>query len=144
MFALEITFDADHLVRALADARHDLEHDDKLLKSIGLSLLQANQKRHDAGQDPSGKPWTPLKPATIKHKKNPKMLVEHGDMLRFYSRAANNSVVIGTVDRKAYWHHAGTSRGLPERKLVGFERDDKVLTNEIIEDYLCLILNRVR
>jgi phage virion morphogenesis protein len=143
MFTIEVKFDADYLVRVLITGEHALE-DKALLTSIGLALLNENNKRHEAEQEPSGKAWKPLKPATIKRKTNPRMLVEHGDMLRFYSRVDGDAVVVGTVDRKAYWHHAGTSRGLPARPLVGFEKADQELVIDLVEDYLRVILSRAR
>jgi phage virion morphogenesis protein len=144
MIVIEAELDADYLIRALQNARQELTHPDKLLTSISLALKKVNDERHDAGLDPDGSAWTPLKPATIARKKNPKMLVEHGDMLRFYSRTEGHSVVIGTVDKKAYWHHAGTSRGLPARRLVGYSASDSELTKDIVEDYLQIILSRLR
>lgn len=135
-------FDTSNLYRELDTAILSLRNNHNILTSIGLSLLNANTKRHENEQDPSGKKWTPLKPATIKRKKNPRMLVEEGDMLRFYSHVESDAVEVGTVDRKAIWHHKGTSRGLPERKLVGFEHDDQQLVKELVEDHLQVIFNR--
>jgi hypothetical protein len=72
------------------------------------------------------------------------MLVEDGDMLRFYSHAGNGEVKVGTVDKKAYWHHAGTERGLPARPLVGFPVADQTFITDLIADHLAVILGRVR
>ena len=140
---VEITFDGGYLVRVLAEARGHLSGTE-LTTSIGLTLLRRNNERHKAGQAPDGAPWTPLKPATIKRKTNPAMLVEHGDMLRFYSHPEHDAVTIGTVDKKAYWHHAGTRRGLPARLLVGFAESDQNTVKTLIEDHLQHILRQVR
>lgn len=141
--AFEITVDAGYLLRALENARHEMASN-AVLTSIGLSLLRANEERHSAGQAPDGSAWTPLKPATIARKKKPRMLFEEGDMLRFYSRVDGDAVAIGTVDKKAYWHHAGTSRGLPARPLVGYADSDQRLVKDLIEDHLQVILRSVR
>jgi phage virion morphogenesis protein len=167
--SFEITIEADHLIRALDKARHKIGSN-AVLTSIGLSLLKANDKRHKAGQAPDGSPWKPLKPATIREKCKKsrsidyKMLFEHGDMLRFYSRVDSDAVVIGTADKKAYWHHAGTihkpprwlvmagkknylehsKTGLPARPLVGFAEADQRLVKDLIEDHLQVILRSVR
>jgi phage virion morphogenesis protein len=141
--AVEITFDGEYLVRMLAAVRNQLL-DNAMQTSIGLSLLAENEKRHNAGLAPDGTPWTSLKPKTIARKTNPRMLVEHGDMLRFYSHPGHDGVTIGTVDKKAWWHHAGTARGLPARPLVGFAAADRALVTELIDDHLRLILQRVR
>ena len=139
---LEVTVDAGHLLRALENARHEMASN-AVLTSIGLSLLRENQKRHEAHQAPDGNSWTKLKDKTIARKKDPRWLVEEGDMLRFYSRVEGKSVVIGTVDKKAYWHHAGTKH-LPDRPLVGFPSADERLVDELIEDHLLVILRGVR
>lgn len=140
----EISFEADHLIRSLQQARQEIEHSDKLQTSIVLALLKQNDDRHTAGLNSDGSPWTPLKPKTIARKKNPRMLVEDGDMLRFYSRTEGKDVIVGTVDKKAYWHHAGTKRGLPSRELVGFPASDEKLVEELASDFLRQILMRTR
>ncbi|GAB6139910.1 hypothetical protein JCM14076_06390 [Methylosoma difficile] len=161
--SLSITFEnaleGDYLVRALHQARGQLVNQD-VTTSLGLALKIRNEARHVKEVDPDGKPWTPLKPYTIKHKTNPRMLVEKGDMLRLYSHPDHDSVTIGTADEKAYWHHHGTvwkpkaedvesgkknyfehsTKHLPARPLVGFSVADKVFTVALIEDHIQAVL----
>jgi len=141
MPSIEITLDDQHLKRALEQAVH-LIRGKELATSISLGLLERNKQRHEKHLAPDETQWEPLKKVTIARKKNPRWLVEEGDMLRFYSRVSTTSVQIGTVDRKAFWHHAGTSRGLPARKLVGFEETDRKYTIDLLNDHIQAILRR--
>lgn len=61
----EMKFQADHLQRALAAARHEIAHPEMLLGSIGESLLRVNRDRHNAGLAPDGSKWKELSPLTI-------------------------------------------------------------------------------
>ena len=147
MAAIVVTLDADHLLRALSQARHKIQ-DKALMTSISLSLLKNNEERHIAHQAPDGTQWEKLKPYTLLHKTNPRWLVEHGDMLRFYSRATSKTIMVGSADKKAYWHHHGTKhdsdkgpvRRLPARPLVGFPDSDRQFTLDLIGDHLRTIL----
>lgn len=61
----EMKFQADHLQRALAAARHEISHPEELLGYIGESLLRVNRDRHNAGLAPDGSKWKELSPLTI-------------------------------------------------------------------------------
>jgi phage gpG-like protein len=61
----DMKFQVDHLNRALAAARKGLEHPEKLMSSVGESLLRVNRDRHNAGLAPDGSKWKPLSPLTI-------------------------------------------------------------------------------
>lgn len=150
-FSTEITLNGNMLIHALEQARGHIGGQD-LMTSIGLSLKKRNEDRHKAETDPDGNPWVPLKPYTLKHKTNPRMLVETGDMLlkHVYIHASQNRVTIGTADWKAYWHHAGTrrksdkgpTRGLPPRPLFGLPPGDQTFVIELIQDHLDAVLHR--
>lgn len=146
---VEVTLDGTYLINALHNAARHIAGQD-LMTSIGLSLKQRNEARHVAETDPDGNPWTPLKPYTIKHKKNPRMLVEEGDMLRLYSTATDNTVTVGTADKKAYWHHAGTrrqsdkgpTRGLPPRPIIGLPEADQQFIVRLLDDHVNAVLTQ--
>lgn len=163
--SLSITFEnaleGDYLVRALHQARGQLVNQE-LTTSLGLALKIRNEARHVKEVDPDGKPWVPLKKRTIKKKSNPRMLVEHGDMLRLYSHPDHDSVTIGTADKKAWWHHNGTvwkpkakdiesgkknyfehsTKHLPARPLIGYPVTDKAFTVALIDDHIQAVLRR--
>ena len=103
-----VDLDADVLKHQLDAVQRALVQPDMLLGSVGESLLRINQARHRSAVDPEGNPWAPLKPAARAAKRSRRMLFASGDMLRFVYQVVDDAVLIGTVDRKAVWHHFGT------------------------------------
>lgn len=125
---------ADHLIRALDAVGHALVTPAQLLASLGESLLRVNDERHSQGLAPDGTRWAPLKPSTLGSaiwkaqgktfrkngtmslatarkvvaKKGNRILYDSGDLLRFQYQVDGASVVVGTNDWKAIFHHAGT------------------------------------
>ncbi|MGZ8961585.1 MAG: phage virion morphogenesis protein [Methylophilaceae bacterium] len=195
----DINFKVDHLDRALAAVRKGLEHHDKLLGSVGETLLNVNRNRHAAGLAPDGSKWKPLAPSTIgsaiwnkqgkSFRKNGTMslavarkvqakraggvLYASGDMLNSFQKQVNGDTLTLGFDgdregRLASWHHSGTQPyvitpkkakalafgglcvkrvnhpGLPARPLVGFPDSDRSLAVAAVDDYLKVILSRVR
>ena len=163
-----IEFQADHLSRALEAVRLEIATPQEMLGSLGESLLRVNQERHDQGLAPDGSKWEELSPLTLQNKRKPKILYDHGDLLRFHYQVLGDSLRIGTNDWKAAFHHFGTKPytitakkakalkfggmfrkrinhpGLPARQLVGFPASDRQLVVDVIEDHLTAVLNRVR
>lgn len=161
-------FQADHLFRALEAVRLEIATPQKMLGSLGESLLRVNQERHDQGLAPDGSKWKELSPLTLQNKRKPKMLYDQGDLLRFHHQVEGDSLLLGTNDWKAAFHHFGTKPytitakkakalkfggmcrkrvnhpGLPARQLVGFPASDQQLVGDVIEDHLTAVLNRVR
>ncbi len=163
-----IEFQAGHLSRALEAVRLEIATPQEMLGRLGESLLRVNQERHDQGLAPDGSKWKELSPLTLQSKRKPKMLYDHGDLLRFHYQVGGDSLRIGTNDWKAAFHHFGTKPytitakkakalkfggmyrkrvnhpGLPTRQLVGFPASDRQLVGDVIEDHLTAVLNRVR
>ena len=144
----EIDFNAAHLTRALSAVRQVVQSK-AVLTSIGESLLPITEKRHAKDLAPDGAKWKELSPATLKHKRKPKMLYEHGDLLRFHYQVEGDSVYIGTNDWKGVFHHFGTRRtarhpGLPARPLAGLPPDDRRVVEDLIDEHLREALQRAR
>lgn len=161
-------FQVSHLTQALAAVRGVIDQPHDLLMNIGESILRVNDERHDQGLAPDGSKWKELSPLTIANKRKPKMLFDHGDLLRFYYQVEGDALVYRTNDWKAVFHHFGTKPytitptkakalrfagmmrkrvhhpGLPARPLVGFPASDEVMTADIAVDHLTVVLNRVR
>ena len=140
-FQLTITIDdsafllrLDELEAALAGEHHNI------LTAISLTSLAENQQRHRDEIAPDGTKWADLKPATIAKKTDSRKLVEKHDLLRFYSTVVGDSVRVGTVDKKAFWHQHGTSR-MPARPIFGVSEEEKELIEEEISDYIQIILD---
>lgn len=195
----DIDFKVDHLNHALTAVRKGLERHDKVLHSIGETLLNVNRDRHAAGLAPDGSKWKPLAPSTIgsaiwnkqgktfrkngtmslavarkeQAKRGGRVLYASGDMLNSFHKQVNGDTLTLSFDddreaRLAGFHHSGTKPyvitpkkakalafggvvvkrvnhpGLPARPLVGFPDSDRRLALSAVDDYLRVILNRVR
>ena len=67
------------------------------LRIVGERVLRQTDARFTAQRDADGRPWAPLKPATLKHKKNPMILTESHhlrDSIR--SQVSGNVLRVGT------------------------------------------------
>lgn len=169
----EMKFQADHLQRALTAARHEIEHPEMLLDSIGESLLRVNRDRHNAGLAPDGSKWKELAPMTLLESRKGGILAKSGRMLQSFQYQVHGDTLMldfdgATESMRAAWHHSGTKPytitpkkakalkfggmyrkrvnhpGLPSRPLVGLPPSDQALVDNVAGDYLRTILNRVR
>jgi len=152
----EIEFNTDHLNRIMDAVRREIATPQEMLGSIGESLFNANQKRHDAGKDPGGNSWQELSPATLaqgKRKGGP--LKKTGRMLASFHYSVNgDDLVLGFDESRVQGklpgiHHFGTERkgrhpGIPKRDLIGFPDSDKKIVTDVTIDHLTRVLNRVR
>lgn len=195
----DIDFKVDHLNHALTAVRKGLERHDKVLHSVGETLLNVNRDRHAAGLAPDGSKWKPLAPSTlgtaiwnqqgktfrkkgtmslavarkVQAKRGGRVLYASGDMLNSFHKQVVGDTLTLNFDgdreaRLAGFHHSGTKPyvitpkkakalafgglvvkrvnhpGLPARPLVGFPDSDRRLAHSAVDDYLRVILNRVR
>ncbi len=141
---ITIDFQLENYRQTLAIYKSVITRPAGLLSAIGASVLRENQRRHDQGLAPDGTPWTPLAASTLhaiverhQHKitkvasktigarsdfkaaqklmAGKRILVDRGDLLRFYYQVSGNDVVIRTMDQiKAAWHHFGTGTHGPK------------------------------
>ncbi len=163
-----IKWDLDALERVAKKVQEIEGNPTRLLKSVGQTLLNRNEDRHDAEKGPDGQKWQALSPLTLVDKKGTKILREKGDLLRFHSQVQAQEVLVGTNDWKAKWHHEGTKPykilpkrgkvlsfggvvarkvnhpGLPARELVGFPPEDQQAVEDVVEDYLTAVLSTGR
>lgn len=101
------------------------------LKNIGEYLVEATQGNFDAERAPSGAPWAPLKPKTLRRKRTQKILTE--------SRRLRDSIVwqlegagelaVGTNVIYAATHQFGRGE-IPARPFLGLSAADR---DEIVE-----------
>jgi len=83
------------------------------LKNVGQYMVESTQQRFTAETDPTGKRWAALKSATLKRKKNPKILTEsHGLRDSIVYIVQGNILRVGT--NKAYGapHQFGLDKDL--------------------------------
>ncbi|MDO9163576.1 MAG: phage virion morphogenesis protein [Methylococcaceae bacterium] len=152
----EIEFNADHLDRIMTAVRQEIATPQEMLGAIGQELFRTNSKRHNAGNDPDGKPWQELSLATLaqgKRKGGP--LKKTGRMLASFHYSVNgDDLVLGFDESRVQGklpgiHHFGTERkgrhpGIPKRDLIGFPDADKKIVTDVTIDHLTRVLNRVR
>jgi phage gpG-like protein len=167
----DIEFQADHLSSVMDAIRREIATPEEMLGSIGASLFQVNQERHDQGLDPEGKAWEKLAASTIAaggRKGGP--LNKTGRMLaNFHYQVQGDNLRLGFDQGdgfKAIFHQDGSrahviSRsqmvegfgsvrrrinhpGLPARPLVGFPESDRQLVGDVTADHITAVINRRR
>lgn len=96
-------------------------------EDVGQALTDSARARFRAQADPGGKPWTPLRPRTIKAREKRgrsaiRILSERGDLSGSINFAASNdSVSVGAVPIYAAIHQLGgtISKAASTRWMVG-------------------------
>ncbi|BEV09356.1 phage virion morphogenesis protein [Methylophilus sp. DW102] len=158
-----------HLVAVLS---HEFMHPETLLGSVGSALEMVNTDRHYAGKAPDGSDWAPLKESSKLEKRKGGPLNKTGEMLQSFNyQVDGNTLMLGFDGARnaelAYWHHTGTDPyvikpkngkalkfgdhivkkvnhpGLPARELVGYPDSDQRLVDDVVNDHLMAVLNRV-
>ena len=146
--------------KALQEAAGKLSNLKPVYSSIGEYILRSTRKSFDTQSDPNGKPWAPLKPATIKAKQrrkygratktksgrliaktkaNPADILHDTFTLRdtIAMQADGNGVRIGSPLVKARSLQLGyPKRNLPPRPFLGVSRADEAEIVEIVKDFL--------
>lgn len=169
----DIEFQADHLIKMMEAVRREIATPQEMLGSIGESLFQVNQERHNQGLDPEGKAWPKLAASTLaegKRKGGPlnrtgRMLANfhyqvQGETLRLgfdkgdgfpaiFHQDGSRPHVISAMKAKALkfggiYRKRVNHPGLPARRLVGFPESDQELTRDVLTDHLTAVINSVR
>ncbi len=113
-----------------------------VLDAIGQRMEERVSNRFETETDPSGHPWAPWKPSTIKSYPkdgNRSLLDRYGDMLNSLSHQADaTSVRIGFGQPYAFYHELGTSK-MPRRGMLTADPVARTLGQEDERDILELI-----
>jgi phage virion morphogenesis protein len=113
------------------------------LQIIGERILRHTGERFTAQRDADGKPWKPLKPATLKHKKNPMILTESHqlrDSIRY--QVSDNVLRVGTNKVYGAIHQLGGKAGrgrkvnIPARPYLGVGKEDAADIVQVLTDWL--------
>lgn len=101
-------------------------------RDFGEYMKKHTEVQFQSEVDPEGKPWQPLKPATIARKKTPFKLRESFFMFNsvFYV-AEDKQFIFGIKDPKYQFHHEGTSR-MPARVVIGITNDRRGKLNKLV------------
>jgi len=111
---------------------------------IGEHLIRSHRERFEAGVDPEGNQWEPLKPKTVERKKKnaDKVLIEHGDLMgTLHYNNSGSELEFGTNLIYGATHQFGREEsGIPARPFLGISRDDEAEIVNIIEDHISAAL----
>lgn len=134
-------------LRSLLSRLADVDYK-PLFGQIAETVMPEHEKRWAAGQAPDGTGWEELKKGTLAAKSKrgetqmlmskDKTMLGHG----LVSRVSDTQLELGLNDKKAPWHHGGTSRGLPARPLVGLSDADLEKVGLLAVDFLDNLLER--
>ena len=138
MFEIDVTASA---VRATGNLVGRLQNFNGPLGETGALLENKAKNRFTTQKDPGGKPWAPLKPATIREKKKQgkSTSILSRDKLLAASIAFNvsgNEVRVKPSEEYGIFHQTGSKKGLPARPFMGFEADDADRIGQIFRDHL--------
>ena len=113
------------------------------LNIIGERILRHTGERFTAQRDADGSPWKPLRPATLRHKKNPMILTEsHHLRGSIRHQASDNVLRVGTNKVYGAIHQLGGKAGrgrkvnIPARPYLGIGKDDSKDIVEVLTDWL--------
>jgi phage gpG-like protein len=111
----------DKVLRRTQRLARDAQNLEKPVEKSGEIMLRSIKKNFEVGGRPK---WVPLKPTTLKRKKNKRILVESGELENSNQlTVSGNKAEAGTnLDRAKYPFH-GTSR-MPRRNAILYQQED--------------------
>jgi phage virion morphogenesis protein len=86
-------------------------------KNVGEELVESTKERFNEQLDPEGKPWRPLKPATMARKKTKRILRERGLLQdTIFYRASGRELLVGSARIYSAIHQLGGTVHVPAMK----------------------------
>lgn len=119
-----------------------VEHVDveQLLTIIGIRLHRQTLRTFMMEKDPWGRPWKPLKPATIERKRSSKILRDTGRLWQSFTwRVEGDTLHFGTNVEYAPYHQFGTKH-IPRRPFLPLDESGRL---DLPQHYLRQIMNPV-
>lgn len=110
-----------------------------LFTEIGSALEASTRQRFEQGQGPDGIAWADVKPATRRRKRNPKILVERGDLLNSIAFEAGSDfvqIIAGPTQYAATHQFGRPEANIPARPFLGLSDDDLQEIDEATGDYV--------
>lgn len=133
MFEIDVSSNA---VRATGNLVARLQDIKPPLAETGALLERKAKLRFAKQKDPTGKPWAPLRPATLKRKKTKAILRETGSLAASIAFAVSgNEVRVKPSVAYGIFLQTGT-RKMEPRPFMGFEADDSQKIGQIFRDHL--------
>ena len=112
---------------------------------FGRYLKSETKAQIKAEKSPTGTPWLPLAPVTIRQKRTRKKLRETYKMTRsLFYKVSKIELEFGISDKKYIHHHYGTKK-MPARVIVGVDTPERMkFLNKRISVYLRNIKPKVK
>ena len=116
----------------MKDLKQTTSNLEPAFRDFGNYMKKETDNQFQKEVDPDGKPWEPLKPATIAQKKTPFKLRETFFMFNaIYFKANKKYFEFGIKDPKYMFHHFGTSK-MVARVVVGITQERRKKLNGFV------------
>ena len=116
-------------------------------REFGEAILTSTMARWKKEVNPTGRPWTPLSPRTLKRKRGERILVEHRTLQNSITyRAYSDRVIVGSNVVYAGIHQFGGFAGrgrkvkIPARPYLGVSQEDLEELEGIVNEKLREVL----
>ncbi len=143
---ITVDFSETDIRRAFEKLLRNQRASKSAMRNIGEILLDSTKERFTDEKGPDGKPWSKNAPATLMHKRNPKILQELGEgggLLGTIAYQANDvRVEVGSPKDYAAIHQFGGEAGrnravkIPARPYLGLSTEDKEDIIDTLQDHL--------
>lgn len=142
---IEIRVNTEETDRLLAELRRRMSDLRPVMEAVGQVIQSGTQQRFIDQQDPTGRAWAPLKPATIARRRQGgtatgsiQILRDTGRLMNSISyNATNKQVSILTNVIYAATHQFGLARrNIPARPFIGISASDREAIAEVLNGYL--------
>jgi Phage virion morphogenesis family len=132
----DVTIEAKFFKSFMKELKVSVSNMSPAFKEYGDYVRKETDNQFLKEIDPDGKPWVPLKPATLLRKKTAFKLRETYEMSRsFYVDVDPKSMSYGLKDPKYIFHHYGT-RKMAARVVIGDTNERRGKLNKFIVKYL--------
>ena len=131
--------DVDKILGQLIGVIEDRKRE--IMEPVEKIIVEDTRLRFKLGVDPQGRPWAPLKEATLRSRRRKgrqdQPVLSDSRTLRnsIESSSTNDEVIIGTNVEYAKYHQEGTSR-MPQRKILGLSESVRRRIRSLIQRVL--------
>lgn len=132
MSDLTVTVNFKSFKSMMKDLKQTTSNLEPAFRDFGNYIKKETDAQFQKEIDPNGKPWEPLKPATIARKKTPYKLRETFFMFNaVYFKAGRTNFEFGIKDPKYQFHHFGTNK-MPARVVIGIPSNRRKKLNGFV------------
>jgi len=127
---IDMTYDDSEVQKLFAEMLARGRNTETAMKDIGEAMLISTDKRFRSQVDPQGQPWVPLRPRTLKRKRNKKTLTERGYLRGSIAYdASKDRVAWGTNSPYGAIHqHGGEIKKKARNQTLAFNKRGRFLS----------------